>query len=110
MDDVIDICSGCGKMPRVVDLLGGAYVCSRCGNRSIISVKTDDYEKVAQELDQKFHMATQKQRIAAAANHPVDMKKPAKKSSKTKSAKAKPAKAKPAKKPAAKKTTAKKRR
>lgn len=81
MDDTIEICSGCGKMPRAIDHASGAFVCSRCGNRSTMHVNTDNYEKVAAELDSKFHHHTQKARVEAAASAPVEMK-PAKKPAK----------------------------
>lgn len=96
MEDTIEICSGCGKMPRAMDALSGAFVCSRCGNTSKMSVKADDYEKVASELDQKFHSKAQKVRIEAAADHPVDMGKPARKAAPKKSPPKKASKAKPA--------------
>jgi Asp/Glu/hydantoin racemase len=83
MEDAIEICSGCGKMPRVIDNLSGQFICSRCGNRVTMHVNTDNYENVVTELDRKFHMATQKQRIESAASAPVEMKKSAKKSAKS---------------------------
>jgi DNA-directed RNA polymerase subunit RPC12/RpoP len=98
MDDTIEICSGCGKMPRAIDLAGGQFSCSRCGNKAMMAVKSDDYERVVTELDQRFHSRIQKQRIEAAASHPVDMgkpgkrQKPAKKAAKTKVARKKPSK------------------
>lgn len=104
MEDAIEICSGCGKMPRAMDHLSGQFLCSRCGNRVTMHVNADNYEKVATELDQKFHMVTQKQRIESAASVPVELKKGNKKP-----AKAAPKKAskKPAK-PAAKKKKSRK--
>ena len=73
MEDTIEICSGCGKMPRAMDAMSGSFVCSRCGNSSKVSVKADDYERIASELDRKFHAQTQKTRIEAAADHPVEL-------------------------------------
>jgi len=55
MEDTIEICSGCGKIPRIMDRMSGFFVCSRCGERSTIFVKADDYEGVATDLDKKFH-------------------------------------------------------
>ena len=78
MEDTIEICSGCGKMPRPIDAMSGGFVCSRCGNNLKLSVKADDYEKIASDLDQRFHSRIQKVRIEAAADHPVEMKRPAK--------------------------------
>jgi hypothetical protein len=82
MEDTIEICSGCGKMPRAIDRMEGSFICSRCNSSSTINVKADEYEKIAQELDQRFHSHTQKQRIEAAASHPVEMSKPSKKAAK----------------------------
>ena len=74
MEDTIEICSGCGKMPRAIDHSSGVFVCSRCGNRTTMHVNTDNYEKVAAELDAKFHHHTQKTRVEAAASAPVEMR------------------------------------
>lgn len=100
MEDAIEICSGCGKMPRAIDRMSGDFLCSRCGNRITLHVNADNYEKTATELDQKFHMVTQKQRIESAASSPVEMRKTAKKNAKVAKAKKPPKKA---AKPAAKK-------
>lgn len=72
MDDTIEICSGCGKMPRAIDRIAGTFICSRCGNRMTMHVNADNYENVVTELDRKFHMATQKNRIEAAASAPIE--------------------------------------
>ena len=94
MDDTIEVCSGCGKMPRAIDSLSGSFICSRCGNKSTIFVTGSDYEKVVIGLDQKFHQNLQTKKIEEAANYPVDMtkkklSKTTKKSKTTKSPKAK---------------------
>ena len=99
MEDAIEICSGCGKMPRAIDTLSGHFICSRCGNTETMHVNTDNYEQVVTELDQKFHMVTQKKRIEAAASAPVEMKKkPAKGAKHAKKTAGKTAKKAPAKK------------
>jgi hypothetical protein len=77
MENAIEICSGCGKMPRSIDTTGGQFVCIRCGNRSTIQVTTDDYEKVVTELDAKFHAHMQKQNLASARSEPIVLKKEA---------------------------------
>ena len=74
MEDTIEICSGCGKMPRAIDSASGVFVCSRSGNRNRIQVSTDNYEKIVTELDQRFHQNIQKTRIEAAASAPVEFK------------------------------------
>ena len=74
MEDTIEICSGCGKMPRAIDLAEGYFMCSRCGCTVTMQVSAEEYERVVTELDQRFHMNSQKQRIEAAASHPVEMK------------------------------------
>ncbi len=95
MEDAIEICSGCGKMPRSIDLVVGRFICTRCGNDHTIQVKADDYEKVATELDSKFHAEAMKQKLASVTSEPivkvkprakkrVTTKKPAKKSKKSK--------------------------
>jgi len=71
MDDAIEICSGCGKMPRSIDTVDGRFVCTRCGNDRTIQVKADDYEKVATELDSKFHADVLKQKLASARSEPI---------------------------------------
>ncbi len=92
MEDTIEICSGCGKMPRAIDQAGGSFTCSRCGSRSTTQVHADDYEKVALELDQKFHRGIQKQRVEAAASSPVETR-PKPKAATAKKAKARASKA-----------------
>jgi hypothetical protein len=72
MEDTIEICSGCGKMPRAIDHLSGSFICSRCGNRTTMHVNADNYEKVASELDTRFHQGIQKARVEAAASSPVE--------------------------------------
>lgn len=81
MEDTIEICSGCGKMPRSLDLLAGSFVCSRCGNRSTTQVSSENYEKVVTELDRNFHEKILKVKYQVAAAEPI-----------TKAKKAKPAK------------------
>ena len=121
MEDTIEICSGCGKMPRPVDRLEGYFVCSRCGNRSTIMVTGDDYERVAMELDQKFHEKLLRSKAAEVKEHEPEIffseeapgdpgKKPEEPKAtgkKKKATKKKPAKA--TKKKAARKTKKKKR-
>ncbi len=87
MEDTIEICSGCGKMPRAIDHASGSFMCSRCGSKTTTSVHADDYERVAMELDQRFHSTIQKQRVEAAASSPVEMKAPAKEKPKKNTAK-----------------------
>ena len=102
MEDTIEICSGCGKMPRALDNLEGHFICSRCGNRQTMHVSGDNYEKVVTELDGKFHQAAQRKRIEAAASAPVELKKQGKSH--------KPSKKKAAAKPTKKKVPTKKKR
>ncbi len=98
MDDTIEICSGCGKMPRSIDNLNGYFLCTRCGNRATSHVTGDDYEKTVTELDRKFHEAMLKQRHEAAKKEPIKFSKPRKAPAKAAKAKAAPAKkAKPTK-------------
>jgi DNA-directed RNA polymerase subunit RPC12/RpoP len=66
MENAIEICSGCGKMPRSIDTSGGQFVCIRCGNRTTMQVTTEDYEKVVSELDARFHSHVQRQKLASA--------------------------------------------
>ena len=108
MEDTIEICSGCGKMPRAMDAMSGSFVCSRCGNSSKVSVKADDYERIASELDRKFHAQTQKTRIEAAADHPVELsprRPPAARKKTAKKASPKKTKARPSPRKAVKKKT-----
>lgn len=95
MEDTIEICSGCGKMPRSIDNADGIFVCSRCGNRTTMHVSGDNYEKVVTELDSKFHERIMKSKMAAVAKEPVAVRP-------KKAARAKPAKKTAAKKPAKK--------
>jgi len=104
MDDTIEICSGCGKMPRSIDSTSGFFLCTRCGNRATTHVTADDYEKTVLDLDHKFHEALLRQRHEAVKKEPIKFAKP-KKGAKAKAVKkAAPKKAKPSKK-SPKKTT-----
>jgi len=100
MEDTIEICTGCGKMPRAIDRMSGSFTCSRCGNKETMQVNADSYEKVASELDQKFHTNMLKEKVAAAADSPGYFPKKKKKTAAKK--------AKKAKKPAPKKVKKKK--
>ncbi len=93
MEDTIEVCSGCGKMPRPIDQGAGTFVCSRCGNRTTIQVTADNYEKVVSELDRKFHELILKKKAEAVTREPFAIKpkkaakagkKPAKKAAKKK--------------------------
>jgi recombinational DNA repair protein (RecF pathway) len=103
MDDTIEVCSGCGKMPRTFDREGGSFVCSRCGNRTTIQVSADNYEKVVSELDQKFHESILKMKAESVSHEPIVMNKAAPKKKAAIPKKSKPAKKAPAKKSAKKK-------
>jgi hypothetical protein len=98
MDDAIEICSGCGKMPRTIDLVEGRFVCTRCGNASTVHVKSDDYEKVATELDAKFHANVLKQKMESVASEPFETVKKSKKTRVISRPKKKTVKKKPVKK------------
>jgi len=73
MEDSIDVCSKCGKMPRAIDMANGSFRCSRCGNNQIIPVKGDDYEKVVIELDRGFQEMNAARRIAEAKELPPEI-------------------------------------
>ncbi|NYZ74281.1 hypothetical protein H0O00_04000, partial [Candidatus Micrarchaeota archaeon] len=90
MDDTIEICSGCGKMPRSIDNISGYFLCTRCGNRATTHVTGDDYEKTVTELDRKFHEMLLKQRHEAVSKEPLRL--PKAKKAPAKAAKAKAAK------------------
>jgi hypothetical protein len=71
MDDAIEICSGCGKLPRSLDRLTGSFVCTRCGNNTTIEVSSDNYEKIVSDLDSNFHSRLLKKKLAAASSEPI---------------------------------------
>jgi len=71
MDDAIEICSGCGKLPRSLDRLTGSFVCTRCGNNTTIEVSSENYEKVVSDLDANFHSRLLKQKLAVASSEPI---------------------------------------
>jgi len=102
MEDAIEICTGCGKMPRAIDNLTGSFVCSRCGGHTTTTVNSNDYERVVTELDKTFHENILKKKAESIPREPVKAKTATKKVRKPASArpsarkKAKP----PVKKPA----------
>ncbi len=71
MEDTIEICSGCGKIPRIMDKMSGFFVCSRCGERSTIFVQADDYERVATDLDKRFHEMILRKKSEEAKAEPL---------------------------------------
>jgi RNA polymerase primary sigma factor len=81
MEDTIQVCSGCGKMPRPIDRMEGYFICSRCGSRDTMHVKSDDYELVVTDLDAKFHQGVMKQKAVEASKEPIHA--PKKKSKKS---------------------------
>jgi phage/plasmid primase-like uncharacterized protein len=74
MDDTIEVCSGCGKMPRPIDQGAGTFVCSRCGNHTTMHVTADNYEKVVSELDRKFHEMILKKKAESVSHEPIAVK------------------------------------
>ena len=38
MEDTIEVCSKCGKMPRAIDLVDGFFRCTRCGNNQLMTI------------------------------------------------------------------------
>lgn len=97
MEDTIEVCAGCGKMPRAIDQEAGFFVCSRCGNRTTLHVTADNYEHVVSDLDRRFHENIIRQKAAAVPREPIPVKKSAAKAAAKKAAKP-AAKKKPAKK------------
>jgi len=97
MEDTIEICSGCGKIPRIMDRSSGFFICSRCNNRSTIYVKTDEYEKTVTELDRQFHENLLRKKHDEIKSEPIVLEPAPKKPSLKKAAKRKPLLKKPAK-------------
>jgi len=60
MEDTIEVCSKCGKMPRAIDQASGFFRCTRCGNSELMPVRADDYERIVTELDRNYqeHVAS----------------------------------------------------
>jgi len=82
MEDTIEVCTGCGKMPRQMDYTQGFFLCSRCGGRSTMYVNSDEYEKVVSELDARFHAGLMKAKVDSIVDVPLshdERAKPAKK-------------------------------
>ncbi len=69
-EDTLEVCSNCGKMPRGIDLVSGAFKCIRCGNRSLLSVRDADYERIVSELDQKYQSALAQVKIEEVKSMP----------------------------------------
>jgi DNA-directed RNA polymerase subunit RPC12/RpoP len=102
MEDTIEVCSKCGKMPRAIEQESGLFACSRCGNNELVSLKTDEYERVVTELDRNYQEHVSKKRIETVAKE-MPISNPGK-AKKTKSTSKKTT----SKKPKAKKTGKKK--
>jgi len=105
VEDMIEVCSKCGKMPRGIDLVSGSFRCTRCGNTTITPVSTDDYEKIVMELDQRYHAEMTKKRLETVERITVpvlEIGRTARASKKKAVSKKKPEKKKAVKKPAKK--------
>ena len=87
-EDTLDVCSNCGKMPRGIDLVNGAFKCIRCGNSQLLAVRDQEYESVVTELDRKYQSELAREKLDAAksmpSSIPVQKSKPVKKSKPTK--------------------------
>ena len=82
-EDTLDVCSNCGKMPRGIDLVNGAFKCIRCGNSQLLAVRDQEYESVVTELDRKYQSELAREKLDAAksmpSSIPVQKSKPVKK-------------------------------
>ncbi|MBI5047286.1 hypothetical protein HZC07_06170 [Candidatus Micrarchaeota archaeon] len=95
MEDALEICSGCGKMPRPLDSMSGNYICSRCGSHTTMQVSSEKYEETVMELDRRFQALVLKKKVDSAKHVPIS--KILAGSSKPKGSKAKKVKSKPTK-------------
>jgi DNA-directed RNA polymerase subunit RPC12/RpoP len=109
MEDTIEVCSKCGKMPRALDQESGYFVCTRCGNNQLMAVKSDDYERIVTELDANYQERVAQARLEVVEKE-MPIENPKKKTSRKTATKKKTSKKAPAKKKAAKKTTKKKKK
>lgn len=71
MENCLEICNGCGKVPRSLDLSLGSFSCSRCGHDKTITVNSDEFERVTFNLDQSFHQSLMQKRLATAMSSPI---------------------------------------
>ena len=74
-NDMIEVCSRCGKMPRGIDMnMTGMFRCTRCGNSALTAVTTDDYEKIVTGLDQQYHAELARMRLEhVRKHHPISL-------------------------------------
>ena len=71
MESSLEICNGCGKVPRCLDLSLGSFSCSRCGHKQTISVNSDEYERVIFNLERSFHEALIRKRLDSVMSSPA---------------------------------------
>ncbi|MGV8085679.1 MAG: hypothetical protein ACP5N9_05505 [Candidatus Bilamarchaeum sp.] len=74
MENSLEICNGCGKVPRSLDLSLGSFSCSRCGHNQTIQVNSDEYERVIFNLEQAFHQKIIKEKLEYAMSIPIRRK------------------------------------
>ena len=79
MESSLEICNGCGKVPRSLDLSLGSFSCSRCGHKQTISVSSDEYERVIFNLERSFHEALIRKRLDSVMSSPAYLPKKARK-------------------------------
>ncbi len=68
VDDIIEVCSRCGKVPRSIDFDPGTgqFHCSRCGNAELRMVNSEDFEEIISALEDRFTKEAIKAKSAEA--------------------------------------------
>lgn len=72
LENTLEICSGCGKMPRSIDYMLGIFSCSRCGHKETIHLTSDSYY-LTHELDRNFHELVLKKRLEEVSYEPLNL-------------------------------------
>lgn len=62
MENSIEICGSCGKMPRTIDYSDGFFECIRCGHTELSLITSDSYYMI-HELDRNFHELIMRKRL-----------------------------------------------
>ncbi len=71
MEDTIEICGGCGKMPRDTELSCGNFSCTRCGYDKMMLVNSDEFDRIIAELDRRFTEEVFRKRVEDVLNTEV---------------------------------------
>jgi hypothetical protein len=71
-EDVIEVCGGCGKLPREGELQNGNFSCTRCGHAKLLQVTSAEFDLIVPELDRTFLQSMIKRKMDDVFSLPLE--------------------------------------